>query len=37
MLNLRLDSLGMGWIIDEENGIVWHDGGHRQVQPVFGI
>lgn len=26
-MGIRMDSVGMGWIIDNENHIVWHNGG----------
>ncbi len=26
-LNIRMDKIGMSWIIDEKNNIIWHNGG----------
>lgn len=26
-MNIRMDSMGIGWIIDNQNGITWHNGG----------
>lgn len=26
-MNIRMDSMGIGWIIDKQNGIIWHNGG----------
>ena len=27
MMGIHMDEIGMGWIIDRENGIIWHNGG----------
>ena len=37
MLNLRQDSIGMSWINDEENGIVWHDRGTDKYNRYLGF
>ena len=37
MLNIHLDSIGMGWIIDEENGIIWHNGGTDNYNSYLGF
>jgi CubicO group peptidase (beta-lactamase class C family) len=26
-MGMRIDAEGMGWMIDEENGLIWHNGG----------
>ena len=26
MMGIHMDEIGMGWIIDTENGIIWHNG-----------
>ena len=26
-MDIHVDAMGMGWIIDETNGIIWHNGG----------
>lgn len=37
IMNIRLDSIGMAWIIDEENGIVWHNGGTDNYNSYLGF
>lgn len=37
MLGIRLDAIGMAWIIDEENGIVWHNGGTDNYNSYLGF
>lgn len=37
MLNIHLDSIGMAWIIDEENGIIWHNGGTDNYNSYLGF
>lgn len=37
MLNIRLDSIGMGWIIDEENDIIWHNGATGHFNSYLGF
>ena len=36
-LNVRLDEIGMSWIIDSENGIIWHDGGTYDYNSYIGF
>lgn len=26
-MNIRTDAMGIGWMLDTENNIIWHDGG----------
>lgn len=37
ILNIHLDSIGMAWIIDEENGIVWHNGATDSYNSYLGF
>lgn len=37
MLDIRLDEIGMAWIIDRENGIVWHNGGTGNYNSYLGF
>lgn len=36
-MNIRLDAMGMTWILDEQNGIVWHDGGTSNFNTYMGF
>ena len=36
-LDIRLDAIGMAWIIDAENGIVWHNGGTSEYNCYLGF
>lgn len=36
-MGIRMDEIGMSWIIDSENGIVWHNGGTRDYNSYFGF
>ncbi len=36
-LDIRLDAIGMAWITDEENGIVWHNGGTDKYNSYLGF
>lgn len=37
MLNIHLDSIGMAWIIDETNGITWHNGATDNFNSYLGF
>lgn len=37
MMNINLDSIGMAWIIDKENGIIWHNGGTGSYNAYLGF
>ena len=34
---IRLDEIGMAWIIDRENGVVWHNGGTGDYNSYLGF
>lgn len=34
---MRFDAMGLAWILDEENGIVWHNGGTGSFNSYIGI
>ena len=36
-IGIRVDTVGMGWMIDEENGIVWHNGGTSNYNAYLGF
>ncbi|MDE7262505.1 MAG: beta-lactamase family protein [Oscillospiraceae bacterium] len=36
-LGIRVDEIGMAWIIDRENGIIWHDGGTGDYNSYLGF
>ena len=36
-MGIRVDAVGMGWMIDEENGIVWHNGGTSNYNSYLGF
>lgn len=37
VLNIRVDEIGMSWIIDSENGIIWHNGGTGDYNSYLGF
>ena len=37
MLNIRVDEIGMSWIIDSENGIIWHNGATGDYNSYLGF
>lgn len=37
MIGIRLDAIGMAWIIDRENGIIWHNGGTGDYNSYLGF
>ena len=36
-MGIRLDEIGMSWIIDNENGIIWHNGGTGDYNSYLGF
>lgn len=36
-LNIRIDGIGMTWILDDKNDIVWHDGGTTNFNTYMGF
>lgn len=36
-MGIRMDEIGMSWIIDSENGIVWHNGGTGSYNSYLGF
>lgn len=36
-MGIRMDEIGMAWIIDEENGIIWHNGGTGDYNSYLGF
>ncbi len=34
---IRIDSFGIGWMIDDENNIVWHNGGTGEYNSYIGF
>ena len=37
MMGIHMDEIGMGWIIDRENGITWHNGGTGHYNSYLGF
>ena len=37
MLDIRVDAMGMAWIIDEEHGFIWHNGASGNYNCYLGI
>lgn len=37
MLGINMDEIGMSWIIDKENGIIWHNGGTGDYNSYLGF
>lgn len=37
MMGIRLDDIGMAWIIDKESGIIWHNGGTGKYNSFIGF
>ena len=37
MMGIHMDEIGMAWIIDRENGIVWHNGGTGHYNSYLGF
>jgi hypothetical protein len=36
-VNVRVDSIGMTWILDEQNGFVWHNGATTNFNSYMGF
>lgn len=36
-IGIRMDEIGMSWIIDNENGIIWHNGGTGDFNSYLGF
>lgn len=36
-MNIRLDGIGMTWILDDKNGIVWHNGATTNFNSYIGF
>ena len=36
-MGIRMDEIGMAWIIDRENGIIWHNGGTGHYNSYLGF
>lgn len=36
-MGIRMDGIGMSWIIDSENGIIWHNGGTGDYNSYLGF
>ncbi len=37
MMGIHMDEIGMAWIIDKENGIIWHNGGTGHYNSYLGL
>ena len=37
MMNIRMDSVGMTWMLDDTNGIVWHNGATTNFNSYLGF
>ncbi len=37
MMGIRMDSIGMAWIIDEERNVIWHNGGTTNYNSYLGF
>lgn len=37
MMGINMDEIGMAWIIDKENGIIWHNGGTADYNSYLGF
>ena len=37
MMGIHMDEIGLAWIIDRENGIVWHNGGTGHYNSYLGF
>lgn len=37
MMGINMDEIGMAWIIDKENGIIWHNGGTEDYNSYLGF
>ena len=37
IMDLNIDEIGMAWIIDKENNIIWHNGGTDNYNSYIGF
>ena len=37
MMGINIDDIGMAWVIDRENGIIFHNGGTGKYNCYLGI
>lgn len=37
MMGIHMDEIGMSWVIDKENGVVWHNGGTGDYNSYLGF
>ena len=37
MMGIHMDEIGMAWIIDDENGFIWHNGGTGHYNSYLGF
>ena len=37
LMGIHMDEIGMAWIIDKENGIIWHNGGTGHYNSYLGF
>lgn len=37
MMGINMDAVGLGWMIDEQNGFVWHNGGTSKFTSYLGF
>ncbi|MBR3099834.1 MAG: serine hydrolase [Clostridia bacterium] len=36
-MGIRMDGIGMAWILDNENGFIWHNGGTGHYNSYLGF
>ena len=36
-MNIRMDAIGMTWVIDETNNLIWHNGGTSKFNTYMGF
>lgn len=36
-MNIRMDAIGMTWVIDEANNLIWHNGGTSEFNTYMGF
>ena len=37
MMGIRMDEIGMAWLMDQENGLIWHNGGTGHYNSYLGF
>ncbi len=37
MMGIHMDEIGMAWVIDRENGFIWHNGGTGHYNSYLGF